>query len=306
MKSIVSRPLRRAAGVPAHPGLLQAARRAVPADSCLAGWPEQHPRACARPAGRPPSRRRDRKRSGADCSPTRAPTRRSGRRPASAASNATLARTPAAVVGRPRTAARSPTTPRRRRDDGPVRKRSRARSATQATDLPWPIIVLGSLSALAAARRRCKRHRAAPHAPDQRAVSPLHERAGVAAAVRPTGLAPYLACPRSADARSGGPKGGRMRCPACGHEDTRVLESRVADGREAVRRRRECVAARAGSRPSSATEEAPLWVVKRDGRRQPFDRAKLLRGLERACAKRPVPLERVEARRLRRRGRAAR
>jgi transcriptional repressor NrdR len=83
-------------------------------------------------------------------------------------------------------------------------------------------------------------------------------------------------------------------CPACAYDDTRVLASRLADGGGAIRRRRECLRCLGRFTTFERVEEAPLWVVKRDGRRQPWERAKLLRGLERACAKRPVPLERVE------------
>jgi transcriptional repressor NrdR len=85
-----------------------------------------------------------------------------------------------------------------------------------------------------------------------------------------------------------------MICPSCSAEETRVLESRDTDGGEAIRRRRECLACRARFTTFERVELSPLWVVKRDGSRQPFDQAKLLRGLERACVKRPVALEAVE------------
>jgi transcriptional repressor NrdR len=88
--------------------------------------------------------------------------------------------------------------------------------------------------------------------------------------------------------------GGRVNCPLCGHCDTRVLESRVAEAQKAVRRRRECLSCQSRFTTFERIEESPLYVLKRDGRRQPFERRKLLRGLERACAKRPVPLERIE------------
>ena len=73
-----------------------------------------------------------------------------------------------------------------------------------------------------------------------------------------------------------------------------MLESRETEAGEAVRRRRECLECRARFTTFERVEQAPLFVVKRDGSRQPFDRGKLLRGLERACVKRPVPLEQVE------------
>jgi transcriptional repressor NrdR len=83
-------------------------------------------------------------------------------------------------------------------------------------------------------------------------------------------------------------------CPTCGEGGTRVLESRVSDAGEAIRRRRECLDCHARFTTFERVEQSALWVVKRDGSRQPFDRSKLLRGLERACVKRPVALELVE------------
>ena len=79
-----------------------------------------------------------------------------------------------------------------------------------------------------------------------------------------------------------------MRCPACHGDSTRVVDSRLTDPGDAVRRRRECE--RCGTRFTTyeRAEPLPVVVVKRDGRRQPFDRQKLLRGLVRAANKRPV------------------
>jgi transcriptional repressor NrdR len=85
-----------------------------------------------------------------------------------------------------------------------------------------------------------------------------------------------------------------MICPACGGPDTRVLESRLTEAGEAVRRRRECVSCLARLTTFERVEQVPLWVVKRDGSRQPFDRAKLLRGLTHACVKRPVGPDVIE------------
>ncbi|HET6174335.1 MAG TPA: transcriptional regulator NrdR [Gaiellales bacterium] len=85
-----------------------------------------------------------------------------------------------------------------------------------------------------------------------------------------------------------------MICPTCGVGETRVLESRVSDAGEAIRRRRECLACQARFTTFERLEQSALWVVKRDGSRQPFDHSKLLRGLERACVKRPIALDLVE------------
>ena len=85
-----------------------------------------------------------------------------------------------------------------------------------------------------------------------------------------------------------------MICPTCGDGETRVLESRESDAGEAVRRRRECLDCHARFTTFERFEQSTLWVVKRDGIRQPFERSKLLRGLERACVKRPVALDSIE------------
>ena len=84
-----------------------------------------------------------------------------------------------------------------------------------------------------------------------------------------------------------------MNCPFCEHGETKVVDSRVA-GRGAIRRRRECLICSQRFTTFERVEETPLYVVKRDGLRQPFDRAKLLAGLTRACVKRPVSLEQIE------------
>jgi transcriptional repressor NrdR len=84
-----------------------------------------------------------------------------------------------------------------------------------------------------------------------------------------------------------------MHCPFCEHGDTKVVDSRVAAG-GAIRRRRECLLCAQRFTTFERIEETPLFVVKRDGTRQPFDRAKLMAGLVRACTKRPVSLEQIE------------
>ena len=85
-----------------------------------------------------------------------------------------------------------------------------------------------------------------------------------------------------------------MLCPFCEHPDHRVVESRVADAKDAIRRRRECQACRRRFNTYERCEEMPLVVVKSSGERQPFDRAKLLEGLQRACHKRQVPTSALE------------
>jgi len=80
-----------------------------------------------------------------------------------------------------------------------------------------------------------------------------------------------------------------MNCPFCGNSENRVVDSRdVRDGSE-IRRRRECAGCERRFTTYERVDELPTTVVKRDGRRENFDREKLLTGLLRACEKRPVP-----------------
>ncbi len=85
-----------------------------------------------------------------------------------------------------------------------------------------------------------------------------------------------------------------MRCPFCGHTEDKVVDSRESREGEAIRRRRECL--KCGRRFTSyeRLEEVPLIIVKKDGRREPFDRQKLLKSLAIACQKRPVSLPQLE------------
>lgn len=85
-----------------------------------------------------------------------------------------------------------------------------------------------------------------------------------------------------------------MRCPFCGHVQDRVVDSReLAEGSQ-VRRRRECLECGRRFTSYERIEETPALVVKRDGRREPYDRAKVLAGLLRACEKRPVTGRQLE------------
>lgn len=79
-----------------------------------------------------------------------------------------------------------------------------------------------------------------------------------------------------------------MRCPHCGSMDDKVIDSRSLANGESTRRRRECLSCGFRFTSYERIEEKPLMVVKRDGRREPFDRAKLERGIIRALEKRPV------------------
>ncbi len=86
-----------------------------------------------------------------------------------------------------------------------------------------------------------------------------------------------------------------MRCPSCQHKDTNVVDSRMnADG-TSIRRRRKCPQCEERFTTYEYIEELPLMVVKRDSRRQPFDRTRILNGLIKACEKRPISVDQIEA-----------
>ena len=85
-----------------------------------------------------------------------------------------------------------------------------------------------------------------------------------------------------------------MRCPACGHEEDKVVDSRATKENSAVRRRRECLKCGQRFNTYEYIEHTPVMVVKKDGKREPYSREKILNGLLRACEKRPVSMEMLE------------
>ncbi len=85
-----------------------------------------------------------------------------------------------------------------------------------------------------------------------------------------------------------------MKCPFCGHIESKVIDSRPAEEGSRIRRRRECLECQKRFTTYEIIESLPIVVVKKDKSREPFDRQKLLNGLLRACEKRPVSLERLE------------
>src|SRR5262245_49454917 len=85
-----------------------------------------------------------------------------------------------------------------------------------------------------------------------------------------------------------------MRCPYCSFQEDKVLDSRAIRDGDAVRRRRECLQCGRRFTTYEEVEERRVMVVKKDGRREPFDREKILRGLRLACMKRPVSAETLE------------
>src|SRR5215510_6604734 len=85
-----------------------------------------------------------------------------------------------------------------------------------------------------------------------------------------------------------------MKCPFCGSVDNKVIDSRLSQGDEVTRRRRECDRCTRRFTTYERIEEVLPMVVKKDDRREPFDRMKVLAGLRRACEKRPVSQEQLE------------
>lgn len=85
-----------------------------------------------------------------------------------------------------------------------------------------------------------------------------------------------------------------MKCPYCAELDNRVIDSRLSQGGEVTRRRRECAACTRRYTTYERVEESLPLVVKKDGRREPFDHGKFVAGLKKACEKRPVSAEQIE------------
>lgn len=85
-----------------------------------------------------------------------------------------------------------------------------------------------------------------------------------------------------------------MKCPYCNHEESKVIDSRPADEGERIRRRRECLGCSKRFTTYEVIETVPIIVIKKDKSRESFDRGKLLRGLLRACEKRPVSIDTLE------------
>ena len=85
-----------------------------------------------------------------------------------------------------------------------------------------------------------------------------------------------------------------MRCPFCTAIEDKVVDTRPSDNEQIIRRRRECVSCGRRFPTYERIDEILPLIVKKDGRREPFDRAKVLTGLKRACSKRPVSSETIE------------
>lgn len=85
-----------------------------------------------------------------------------------------------------------------------------------------------------------------------------------------------------------------MRCPYCGFQEDRVIDSRPFKNGSSIRRRRECLKCGKRFTTYERIENIPIMVIKKDGRREPFQRQKLLTGLIKACEKRPISMERLD------------
>lgn len=85
-----------------------------------------------------------------------------------------------------------------------------------------------------------------------------------------------------------------MKCPFCSHDDTRVVDSRLGREGNNIRRRRECTECERRFTTYERVEETLPLVIKKDGRREAFDRQKIISGIQRACEKRPVPIATIE------------
>ncbi|MCA2969042.1 MAG: transcriptional repressor NrdR [Acidobacteriaceae bacterium] len=86
-----------------------------------------------------------------------------------------------------------------------------------------------------------------------------------------------------------------MKCPFCAHSEDKVIDSRESKEGDAIRRRRQCLACERRFTTYEKIDEIPYMVVKKDGRREKFERQKVLNGLIKACEKRPIPISKLAA-----------
>ena len=86
-----------------------------------------------------------------------------------------------------------------------------------------------------------------------------------------------------------------MKCPFCGSDNTRVIDSRPADDNNSIRRRRQCDVCGKRFTPYEKVETVPLMIIKKDRTREAYDRSKLVNGLVQSCHKRPVTMDQIDA-----------
>ena len=85
-----------------------------------------------------------------------------------------------------------------------------------------------------------------------------------------------------------------MKCPFCNYPETKVLDSRSTEDDKSIRRRRECLKCQKRFTTYENVEDIPVYVVKKDGKREPFDKRKIMTGLLRSCEKRPISIQQIE------------
>jgi transcriptional repressor NrdR len=85
-----------------------------------------------------------------------------------------------------------------------------------------------------------------------------------------------------------------MKCPFCSHAESKVVDSRPTEENSAIRRRRECMICAKRFTTYEKYEQLPIFVIKKDGRRELFDASKIMNGLLKACEKRPIPIKDLE------------
>jgi transcriptional repressor NrdR len=90
------------------------------------------------------------------------------------------------------------------------------------------------------------------------------------------------------------PQSNKMKCPFCNHPESKVVDSRLGKDKDSIRRRRECLGCHKRFTTSERAEDALPLVVKKDGRRETFNRIKIFNGLKKACEKRPISINLIE------------
>ena len=85
-----------------------------------------------------------------------------------------------------------------------------------------------------------------------------------------------------------------MKCPFCNYPETKVLDSRSTEDDKSIRRRRECLKCQKRFTTYENVENIPVYVVKKDGKREPFDKRKVMTGILRSCEKRPISIQQIE------------
>ncbi|SKA83511.1 transcriptional repressor NrdR [Caloramator quimbayensis] len=86
-----------------------------------------------------------------------------------------------------------------------------------------------------------------------------------------------------------------MKCPFCDYDETKVIDSRPTEDNTSIRRRRECLKCQKRFTTYEKVEDIPVYVVKKDGKREPFDKRKILNGILKSCEKRPVSILQIES-----------